>query len=346
MTNSYVLMTAMPPTKGHLDLIRFAASLGGQVRVIVNTQPEEPLGTARYRAVKLAVKALEADIVVEQYNVTLPQEPEEAPGFWDMWGGILSKYGFQPGDRIVASELYGVRLAEEVGGQFYPYDIDRQIRHTKATEVREDFMDEWDQIIPEFRTMIQKRVTIFGAESTGKTTLTSDVQANWSPYCNSIFEWARPYLEAVGPMLTTQKMKAIAEGQKALQLTAQRTAVKPILVQDTDLYSTLGYWQNWSSATVPELLDNDAFWLRSDLYLVTKSNIPFEPDPLRYGVDKRELSDDYWIKMLEDRELPYKVLQGQTRHDRLFEASDYIEGLTAKNPLEFKRSGKEYGNAR
>jgi cytidyltransferase-like protein len=42
---SYVLMTALPPTLGHLDLIRFAATLGGEVVVIVTTQPDEPYRT-------------------------------------------------------------------------------------------------------------------------------------------------------------------------------------------------------------------------------------------------------------------------------------------------------------
>ena len=43
MTRAYVLMTAMPPTKGHLSLLNYAANLDvTSVEVILATQPGEP----------------------------------------------------------------------------------------------------------------------------------------------------------------------------------------------------------------------------------------------------------------------------------------------------------------
>ena len=40
MTQAYVLMTALPPTYGHLDLVKFAGNLNvDRVVLFLNTQP-------------------------------------------------------------------------------------------------------------------------------------------------------------------------------------------------------------------------------------------------------------------------------------------------------------------
>lgn len=341
MTKSFVLMTALPPTHGHLDLVKFAATLSRDVRVILNTQPDEPFFRERDIALTKAVSKINDYAQVHNIHQELPQEPEDDPGFWDMWVGFLYSAGFTPGDYIVASEMYGKKLAEVARGVFMPYDLHRQVRYTKATEVRNDWFGEWDQMIPEFRFFLQKKVTIFGAESTGKTTLTSDLGKIFKS-STTLPEWARPYLEAVGSELTVAKMDAIHQGQKALQVSTYKNAVSPLVIQDTDLFSTLGYWRNWDKWSLPEYLEADARRTASDLYIVTKSNIPFEADPLRYGGDKRELEDQYWIDILEEFDLPYVVLDEDNRTDRWDVASDIITDFLKPNPLTYQRRGKEY----
>jgi len=342
MTKSYVLMTALPPTLGHLDLIKFAHMLTGRVEVILNTQPDEPYYEERFESLVLAVEKISDIITVHRIHRELPQEPEDDPGFWDMWVRFLNDHGFEKGDYIVASEMYGKKLAEVARGVFMPYDLHRQVRYTKGTEVRKDWFGEWDQMIPEFRVLLQKTVTIFGAESTGKTTLTNELGKLFRE-STTLPEWARPYLEAVGSELTVAKMDAIYLGQKALQEATFDTALKPLVIQDTDLFSTLGYWRNWDHWSVPGRLDMHASLLRSDLYIVTKSNIPFEADPLRYGGDKRELDDQYWINILEEFDLPYVVLDEDDLKGRLTAAVDIINNtLLYQEPLTYQRRGKEY----
>lgn len=342
MTKSYVLMTALPPTQGHLDLIKFATQLTEEVHVIVNTQPDEPFYDERVNALHFAVNKLGSTIYIRHIHQELPQEPEDAPGFWDMWAKFLIDRQFQPGDYIVASEMYGKKLAEVVRGVFMPYDLQRQVRYTKATEVRKDWYGQWDQMIPEFRFYLQKKVTIFGVESTGKTTLTNELGYHFRD-STTLPEWARPYLEAVGPELTVSKMDAIHRGQMALQRSTYRNAVSPLVIQDTDLFSTLGYWRNWDEWSLPQGLKYDAMRTASDLYIVTKSNIPFEADPLRYGGDKRELNDHYWIKLLQEFELPFVVLEESDLKGRLTAAMDIINNtLLYEEPLNYQRRGEEY----
>ncbi len=174
-------------------------------------------------------------------------------------------------------------------------------------------------------------ITIFGAESTGKTTLSrqlaADLDAEWVP------EFARPYLETTSPRISEASMRAIWRGQRALQHESRRSP-RVFVVQDTDLFSTVGYWQfSHVSASVgpcPEALISDALALQSDLYLILQSNIPFEADPLRYGGDKRESTDAYWIDLCDRYELPCRVINLADPAERIKEV---IAAINQRSPL-------------
>jgi HTH-type transcriptional repressor of NAD biosynthesis genes len=337
-------MTAMPPTTGHLQLIQFANLLATDgVVVIMNTQPSEPFPKERVVAMQLALDRAGLNKVTIQHIDTAMEQDPMTPGFWDMWQGILVGYGITADDYIVSSETYGKKLAEITGAQFFPYDIDRSINPVKATPIRDNPLAHWNEIIPEFRHNIATTITIFGAESTGKTTLTrtlaKKLDATW------LFEYARPFLENTENVITTDSMTGIWKGQKALQEQADNVRRNPYTLQDTDLFSTVGYWQfpHWQSrlGECPKALIDDALALQSDLYIVTKSNIAFEPDPLRYGGDKREGSDEYWINILEKYNLPYIVLEDSNMEKRIEAAVKAIKKVaTAKaKQLFYDRKG-------
>src|SRR6478736_4478332 len=120
MSTAYVLLTAMPPTKGHERLVRYASKLAEMVVVVVCTQPGEPYPFQRVSALRTAARRISDNIVVNHLHKELPQEPAVAVGFWDMWAELLQNYGISKGDIIVASELYGKKLAEITGTRFFP----------------------------------------------------------------------------------------------------------------------------------------------------------------------------------------------------------------------------------
>lgn len=346
MAKAYVLMTAMPPTKGHLRLIEFAALLSERAEVILCTQPGEPFTAWRMTALLKATEHM-PNVHFNLIHQELPQEPEGHEGFWDMWAAFLRMFGFEKGDYIVASEDYGKRLAEEVDGRFMPYDIDRELYPCKATQVRKDPWHHFDKILPEFQPQLRQKITIFGAESTGKTTLTRGVAASLDmPY---LFEYARPYLEHGTNEISTQTMTEIWQGQLALQKQESIYLDKPVVFQDTDLFSTVGYWEMspWSIAgqnKVPSKIIDDAYSVESDLYIVLLSNIDYEPDPLRYGGDHREITDEKWIDFCERYGLNYVILDTPFRPAR----KEKVWGLAEKlfweqaEKLSYQRIGREY----
>lgn len=333
-------MTAMPPTIGHKALIDYACLLASHVEVVICTQPGEPFVEGRVAALRQAFQGKR--VTINHKHRKLPQEPEGFPGFWEMWAGFLYEYGFQNGDFLVASEDYGVRLAQEVRGVFIPFDLDRTIVKAKATLVRENPHLHFKQILPEFRPWLKRKVTIFGAESTGKTTLAKDLEKA-IPYAKFYPEWARPYLETTGPDLNIEKMTDIWDGQSTLQHFAENNTDELLSVLDTDLFSTVGYWRMWDKGSYPRELEADALNTKSELYIVTPSNIPFEADPLRYGGDKRESDDQYWIDILAEFGVDYIVLDSADRKERVDQAFEEIMKVMVSrenNPLAFQRAGQ------
>lgn len=336
-------MTAMPPTTGHLQLIRFARQIGSSVKVMINTQPHEPMVNERVLALRDAVKRSGLrNVEVSHYNKTIEQDPK-TPGFWDMWQKLMIKFGIKPGDNIVASEPYGQKLAEITGTQFFPYDINRDINCAVATHIRNDPAAHFDEILPEFQRYLTTTVTVFGAESTGKTTLSRQLAEKLGGQW--VFEYARPYLENTLNEITPRSMKNIWIGQAALQRHVQNLGGKPYVIQDTDLFSTVGYWQfpHWRNqiGKCPSGLIKDAKRLKSDLYIITASNIPFEPDPLRYGGDVREGSDEYWINVCKHYGLPYIILNNPDPNIRLRQAVREIKKVSKQKAgrISFDRHG-------
>lgn len=338
---AWVLMTAMPPTKGHLNLVRFAASLDSDTHVIVCTQPHEPFSTERFAALYFSFEG-DRRVTVHNLHRELPQDPE-TPGFWELWENIMLGFGADTGDYYVTSEPYGQTLAQILNGHFMPYDPDRELYYTKATKIRDDVEKYFHDIAPDFQEHLRSNIVIFGAESTGKTTLSKELSYMLNGHW--FFEWARPYLETVGPDITPESMEDIWKGQAAIQRHAFDFYDKPYAFFDTDLFSTIGYWEqpHWADilGPVPEGLIRDANALKADLYIITKSNIPFEEDPIRYGGDKRESPDDYWIGVAEKYNLPYVVLNQSDFTLRASWAAKYSREVAAEKAklISFDRGG-------
>lgn len=334
MTRALVMMKAMPPTNGHQSLIDFAKYFADEVTVLIDTASNEPFINERVGA----LRAMAAFSRVDHITIE-PQCEADSPDYWDQWENALKPYhGY---DYVIGSENYCFKIAEMIGARYIPFDPNRELRWTKGTTVRNHPRTFFKLIAPEFQPVLRRTITVFGAESTGKTTLSKEL-AKWLE-SDWLFEWARPYLETVGPEINVQSMTDIWKGQYAAEALAEQNADSPFIIRDTDLYSTIGYWEqpHWQDALgpVPSGLIRGAEVNKADLYIITKSNIPFEEDPLRYGGDKRESPDEYWVAVAEKYNLNYVVLDTSDRSGRLSQAVKLSLDLFEANaaPLRFDR---------
>lgn len=335
MKNAIILMTALVPTTGHSDLIEFAQHLPNtKVHVLVNSRSFEPLdGGLRVEALQNAVfnKDLNNVVICESLNDTAPQNPEDMlEGFWEWWKNEINTNfpEVKQWDYVVASEHYGKNIADILGAEFIPYDIERVHNNTKGTFVRQNIWENWINILPVVRREFQYRAVLFGQESVGKTTLSKSVSESLGvPW---LVEYARPYLHEVGEDLSMQKMSNIHAGQKSLQEMFFTKASAPAIILDTDLFSTVGYYRIMGEK-VPEELINDALRLNADMYFVLPDDIPLVKDPQRYGGDKRESDTQFWIDLLEEFDQPYTIVPSGSVEEKTAWIADCIRnGAEAK----------------
>lgn len=313
-----VLMTALVPTTGHRDLVEFARHLPqvSEVLVVIQARTFEPIdGAVRAHAIRSEFKAYPTVKVIVDTLDDAPQNPGDHDEFWTWWATRIAHTAPTTNDIVlVASEEYGVPLAQAMGCEFMPYDIARQLNPIKGEKVRHGVIPEWDKILPGARRHLGISVTLFGQESVGKTTMAKAL-ANADSAFNFVPEYAREYLETVGIELTQEKMNGIAYGQYSFQAMNHLRMTSPFLIQDTDLYSTIGY-SRFGGYEYSDDLEFNADLFRSDVYFLMPDDIPIEPDPIRYGGNVRESTYEFWRDLGHEYGLNIVEVPRGTRADK------------------------------
>jgi len=333
--NGLILMTALPPTVGHQYLINFASRFltnidpAGRVYVVVCSRSFEPIsGRLRYLAIAEQFASVKNVQVVHWKDDNLPQNPEDNPDFWNIYRKLLEENlpEDMTGSYVFASEEYGRDIAKLINGEFIPCNVYRETINIHATEVRRNPRQHWISLMPAFRKHWQVRATIFGAESTGKTTVSKSIVASDPSQFVYVPEWAREYLELQEtPETTDHRMEMIAYAQASIELCAQNLD-KPFVIQDTDLLSTIGYYQIYSK----DLAKHGESWARwafrpADIYFVMPDTISFTKDPLRYGGDHRESDTAFWIKLLEEYDCRYHYVKNTDRNRQVYEILEVLD---------------------
>ncbi|MEP7383935.1 MAG: ATP-binding protein [Gemmatimonadota bacterium] len=130
------------------------------------------------------------------------------------------------------------------------------------------------------------RVVVTGSESTGKTTLATEVAAALGTQW--VAEFARGYARQAQHDLTAADVEPIARGQRAAEELAiaawhdafDGTASPPPLILDTDLVSTTVYAEHYYGHCPPWILAEARARL-GDLYLLCEPDLPWEADGVR-----------------------------------------------------------------
>ncbi len=155
------------------------------------------------------------------------------------------------------------------------------------------------------------RIALFGAESTGKSTLAEKLAAHfvapWSP------EFVREFWDTHGGIITAADLDAIARGQIAGEEAAVARAQRVVFC-DTELLTCLlwddllfpGHCPPWVRAEAERRVRGIALWLLCD------TDLPWSPDPQRCFPDAagRAMCRQLWRDALTTRNLPYAEIQG------------------------------------
>ena len=319
-------MTALVPTKGHQFLIDFASRFtDGVVHVIISTRSKEP--TTFFERRDGFTVLTSGDVRFHHHSDDkAPQTPTslEDYAFWEYWNKVITNFtGGKSVDYVFASEPYGQKVADMIGATFIPVDIAREVVPVKGSSIRDDIYRHNQSLTDRFRSYITSTIVMFGPESCGKTTMGKLIAGA----TNGIFapEWARPFLETVGPNTTAERMQQIVRGQFALEEFI-KTSNEMIKILDTDLLTTLGFYRLYNMDVPPELYHMIERAMTSNrLYIVMNDDIPFEADILRYGGDKRESTKQFWIDLLEEFHRTYYVVNSTIKVDQMMEIMNVID---------------------
>lgn len=318
----FVLGKFMPPHQGHVFLCEFARNYCEKLVILVCSQPDEPIpGILRYQWMRELFPTCD----VKWYDQTVQQEPVgDDSEFWAVWKEIVTSYDGvafpHVPDVIFASEPYGHKLAEVVGSRFVPVDIDRAARSVSGTAIRNDPFENWNHIPHVVRPYYTKRVTLFGPESTGKSTLAKRLARHYDTVYAP--EYGRTYTEAFGSSVKAEDLRNIVAGHQASVAAAKRQANK-IVIEDTDPVMTAV----WSDM----LLDCRDPWFDSfndyaDLYLLCDVDVPWEDDGTRYFENDRKRFFEVCRKELLTRRVNFVTIRGN-EEERMALATEAIDKL-------------------
>jgi NadR type nicotinamide-nucleotide adenylyltransferase len=252
----------------------------------------------------------------------LPQEPAEDPRFWQRWVAAIRRVVPSGPDLVFTSEDYGDELARQLGARHVCVDRARAEVPISGTRVRADPLAEWAYLPAPVRAHFVKRVVVYGAESTGKTTLAAELAAHfgtvWVP------EYAREHLDRKGPPVELADMEPIARGQIAAEDRLARAANR-VLFCDTDLATTAIYSEAYFGVCA-DWICAQAAARRYDLYLFCDIDAPWVDDRWRdFGHRRAELYARF-AAALKGREAPVVPIRGPWS-DRLARAIAAIDDL-------------------
>jgi NadR type nicotinamide-nucleotide adenylyltransferase len=271
----FVLGKFMPPHAGHLYLCDFGHAYVGELTILVCSLPDDPIpGPLRFgwmRELCPSARVLHCEEI-------LPQLPEDDPAnFWPVWRDVIQRYHPEPIDVVFASEAYGHRLAEEIGARFVPVDEARTAFPVSGSVIRKDPYSNWRFLPAPVQPYYLKRVTLFGAESTGKTTLAAQLARHFDTVVAP--EYGRFHTEAFGANATSSEdMRQIVTGHLAGVAAASLRANR-VLIEDTDPVLT-AIWSDMLAGTRdPWFADYRDY---PDLYLFCDIDLPWVDDGTRY----------------------------------------------------------------
>lgn len=168
------------------------------------------------------------------------------------------------------------------------------------------------------------RVVLTGSESTGKSTLAGRLAAHYG--ARLVPEFVRGYAEVRGGVIELSDHGPIARGQMALEDEhVARAAPDGLVVQDTDLLSTVVYCEHYFGVC-PAWIAETATTRRPDLYLLCEIDVEWVADGVRDRGHMREEMQRLFRDAVAQSGAPFAVITGAA-DERLLRATEVIDAL-------------------
>lgn len=217
---------------------------------------------------------------------------------------------------IFTSESYGEGFVQFIQNYFKPIfpqlkishelvDLQRTTVPISATKIRMDPPKYRNYLSPEVYAFFVKRMCFLGGESTGKSTITQLVAK--SLQAEFVLEYGRELWESNRGNLQFEDMLSIAETQIQRE-NGKSLITKEWVICDTSPLTTFFYSLDLfgKADKTLELLS----WRPYDLVVLCAPDFDFVQDGTRRDPSFREKQNQWYLKTLEERNIPYVILEG------------------------------------
>ena len=179
------------------------------------------------------------------------------------------------------------------------------------------------------------KIVAIGPESTGKSTLCTELALHFSTYWCP--EYDREYLINNGTNYSYEDLLLIAKGQLALEEKAlielsihhskNDSTKQPILFIDTDMY-VMKVWSEFVFDQCDPWILNQISERKYDGYLLCKHDLPWTKDELREypEVEKRASLYNYYKDILINQQTPWFEVTG-SETERTQQAINWVDKL-------------------
>jgi HTH-type transcriptional repressor of NAD biosynthesis genes len=317
---------------GHTRLIRAAEAEADRVLVIVNDGDEDVPANVRVEWVAEAFPevtvALAPDLCGHDTDKCTPECSER----YASW--LVKEHGHV--DVVVSGEPYGDLLASNL--RAHSLRLDRSQLPVAGRDIRADVAAHWDLLSESSRAWYCRRVVIVGAESTGTTTLASDLALRLGTEC--VPEYGREFTEnhGINHAWRSQDFELIALRQIDMEIAAARRS-GPILICDTDSLATSVWHERYIGSRSPRIEAMAAQRL-PHLYVLTSDDLPFVQDGMRDGEHLRGWMTTRFREILRQSSVPWIEAIGKRNERqeivldamRLLLGSNWVAGEVNRGP--------------
>lgn len=299
MGNGVILGRFMPPHEGHVALVRTATYLVERLTIVLACAESDPIPAG--------IRHEWMESLFPDARVVLHCTKEPVATDDPAWAGIIRQLHPEPIHRVIGSEDYLVPLAKALDAQHFILDPMWMAFPANSADIRRDPYAHWYSLPSYVRPWFQKRLTLVGPESTGKSYMADLLAQKFGgPY---VPEYGRPYehYRTPGPY-RPEELHYIVDGHVAHRKTLSMKA-GPILFEDTDPLLTAVWAEMLLGHSMPDL---EARIDLPDHYLLLDANTPWAEDPLRYYA-KQEMRAKFFDKIkakLEAFNAPYTLIHG------------------------------------
>lgn len=319
MIRGLVIGKFMPMHLGHLALIEYACNHCDEVIVSMSYTAADPIpGEVRFDWVKATIaheKKARPHIVLDNFDdESLPIEERTR-----IWSDFIRRV-YPKIDYVISSEPYGLPFAKHLGAHHLSFDPDRKRIPVSASMIRKKPLTYWNYIVAAARPFFVAKVCLYGAESTGKSTLTQRLSQHYNT--THVPEVARE-------MITSNEFSIkdiIAIGNAHHERIEQQSRLaNKLLFCDTDAITTQIYSRHYLGVIPDELFEIEQKTTYA-LYFVMDIDVPWVADGLRdLGHRRQEMMRVFKDALLE-RNIPFIMVSGDfaTRESTMIKAVDEL----------------------